>query len=979
MLARLGIGARLFLAFLAIATLSLSSGVVGWLILRQISSAQTRINTDALPAIAAAQRTAETSVRLAAASPSLAAIDTEPQRVTVERDLRLLADELRTLTADVRRSSGDAAATAELAQIVDTLTANLSRQSALVKERLELARNFDARAERTIGAATAVVDLSETLVSNASSGTSAVVANLYGLIDDPARHEIAYEALDRLIEEDFYLLGRMFELRLRSSQIGLLANRLTRTTTIEEGGAIAREYQQHLAIVARRIRSIDDPVRREQALAHLGVLQQAGGDSPFAPSLFSQRARLISIGEMLDALGRADALLSARLNRIVQDMLQRAQSFALATADQAERAVSAGLYALVATSLAAILLSGLIVWLYVERNLVQRLVSLTSAMRRLADGELDVSVKEDGSDELKGLARAVRVFRDESWRRRALEREKERTTEELRRHREELTQLVAEQTEQLTLTNRRLQEEVASHAEARERAESASRAKSEFLAAMSHEIRTPMTGMLGMVRVLMGSELDPEQRRHLDMVASSGEALLGILNSVLDYSKIDLGKITAVPSDFDLQLLLDGVVALMETTAREKGLKLDLEVAPDLHRTVRTDAGKLRQIVFNLVSNGVKFTEHGGVVVRARLAGGNGADRQVRIEVEDTGIGIPAEHRERIFEAFTQLDASITRRFGGTGLGLAISRRLAEALGGRLALRSEQGRGSCFILECPIELADGTAQTEAPVRLIRAGGTPLDVLVVEDDELTQVVVRAFLTQSGLEPRIAVSGFDALEQARQRWPDLVLMDLSLPGMDGIETMRRLREQGGSRELPVVAMSAHVFPSDVERTLEAGMSAFVGKPIDPKRLEAAIAIALEPSSNRARFSDMVHADADSLKADIAMLGVDSVKDLLALAEKKITERLIAIEAACDTGRRRDIGQIAHAVASAAGSAGFVALNAEARAIELGAATEPIDVLLSRTATCEELLSKALRAARETLPTPDQDAGMMVAANR
>jgi two-component system sensor histidine kinase TorS len=485
-----------------------------------------------------------------------------------------------------------------------------------------------------------------------------------------------------------------------------------------------------------------------------------------------------------------------------------------------------------------------------------------------------------------------------------------------------------------------------------------------------------------MVRVLSGSELDAEQRRHLDMVASSGEALLGILNSVLDYSKIDLGKISADPSDFDPQLLLEGVVALMATTAREKGLTLALDVKSRLPDLIRADAGKLRQIVFNLVSNGVKFTERGGVTVRADLVGGNGMEYRLRIEVDDTGIGIPPEHRDRIFDAFTQLDASITRRFGGTGLGLAISRRLAEALGGGLTVRSEPGRGSCFTLDLPIELVAGTMPAHTAIGATRAGNASLDVLVVEDDEPTQIVAQAFLAQLGLRPRIATSGFDALGQARARRPDLVLMDLSLPGMDGIETMQRLREQEGCRDLPVIAMSAHVFQSDVDRTLEAGMSAFVSKPIDPERLEAAIATALEPASALVEPPVALHADPASLKADIAVLGSESVRELIALAESKIAERLQAIAAACGTGRRRDISQLAHAIASAAGSAGFIALNVEARAIEAAAPSEPPDVILGRVTRCEELLRQALHAARETLPghgAAGQDAGTTVAANK
>lgn len=420
MLSRLGIGARLFLAFLGITLLSLSSGIAGWLILREISSAQSRINSQALPAVAAAQHTAETAARLVASAPALTAVRDEASRAAQERELSALAAEIRKSVSAAGLSSLDSTAVGELSTKVDALVANLAAQNRLVKERLQLQESFAGRAERTIQAATAIVDLSETLVSNTTAGASAVISSLYGLIDEGRKREEAYDALDRLIEQDIYLLGRMWELRLRSSQIGLLANQLTRTVDRNEVAEMARGYEEHLRVVRRRVASIDDPVRREQASGFLQILDAASGNAPVGDSLFGERLRLIAIADDLEKVAEANGNLSAEVSQVAQGMLRNSETFARTISAQAQSALDAGLYILLITSLVAVAISGLIVWLYVERGIVRRLAALSNAMQRLTDGDLTVAVVAEGTKELKALSSAVVAFRDESQKRRAL-------------------------------------------------------------------------------------------------------------------------------------------------------------------------------------------------------------------------------------------------------------------------------------------------------------------------------------------------------------------------------------------------------------------------------------------------------------------------------------------------------------------------------------------------------------------------------
>ena len=912
MLSRLGIGARLFFAFLGITALSLSSGVAGWLILRDISATQSRINQEALPAVAAAQRTAETSARLVASAPALNAVRDETSRAAQEAELADLAADIKRSVSDASLASLDSATTDKLAGTVGALMHNLTAQNRLVKERLQLQQSFADRAERTIRAATAIVDLSETLVSNTSAGTSAVISGLYGLIDDPARREEAYQALDRLIEQDIYLLDRMWELRLRSSQIGLLANQLTRTTDRNEVAEIARGYEEHLRVVRRRVASIDDPVRREQAQGFLKILDAASGNAPVGFSLFGERLRLIAIGDDLESVAEANRNLSAQVSQVAQLMLDASQSAARTASAQAQQAVDAGLYVLLALSLIAITLSGLIVWFYVERGIVRRLGALSGAMQKLTVGDLSVEVSEEGAKELRALSSAVTAFRDETRKRQALEVERARNHEELRRHREELQDLVHQRTGEL-------EQEVARHAQAREAAEAASRAKSAFLATMSHEIRTPMTGMLGMLRILKEEELSPEQRKHVTVAANSGETLLGILNSILDYSKIESDKVTLDRQVFDPADLMTGVVALMRPSAEEKGLTLKLALDRKLAQHYAGDAGKLRQIVFNLVSNAIKFTETGEITVKATAAGKD----HLRVTVKDTGIGIAADQLERIFDSFTQTDATVTRRYGGTGLGLAISRGLAHAMGGQLTVTSKPGKGSVFTLD--VTLAPAVAATsirKSMNRKANSTGPALKVLVVEDDAATRLVACQFLAMLGHSTEAVPDGYEAVARFTEIAPDLVLMDISLPGKDGIATARELRALDKVKT-PIIAMSAHVFTEEVERYLASGMDAYVAKPLNLEALAEAIRLVSD--------AGVATVDKALFTADIEELGPDAIRRILALADETLPKRFDRMRSALERQDFDDLKAMAHATFSTATAAGFIQVGHDARALE------------------------------------------------
>ncbi|MCA9287546.1 MAG: PAS domain S-box protein, partial [Phycisphaerales bacterium] len=400
--------------------------------------------------------------------------------------------------------------------------------------------------------------------------------------------------------------------------------------------------------------------------------------------------------------------------------------------------------------------------------------------------------------------------------------------------------------------------------QAKELAESASRSKSEFLANMSHELRTPMTAILGYADLLDaddGRELDAGQRaEYVDTIRRNGQHLLAIINDILDLSKIESGKMTIERIETDSLGVIRDVVGLMEVKARAKGLVLRLEQAGSIPERVVSDPVRLRQILVNLIGNAIKFTEVGGVLVRVSLE--SSYSPILRISVNDTGIGIEGEHRERLFGAFSQADASTTRRFGGTGLGLQISRRLARIMGGDIQVESVPGEGSTFTLTLATELppgvrmigpGDGAGPAEAPEHRTDAtpGARPLEgvrLLLAEDGPDNQRLIAFHLKRAGAVVSVVETGLGAVRSLCQGGNqggslmdpapvDVVLMDMQMPEMDGYAAARALRSKGC--EVPIIALTAHAMAGDRERCLEAGCSGYTTKPINAAEMVALIA--------------------------------------------------------------------------------------------------------------------------------------------
>jgi signal transduction histidine kinase/ActR/RegA family two-component response regulator len=413
-------------------------------------------------------------------------------------------------------------------------------------------------------------------------------------------------------------------------------------------------------------------------------------------------------------------------------------------------------------------------------------------------------------------------------------------TERLRRRMHEAMRAARGLVESLEQKTRALEAQTAELEQARSEAEQAYIAKSQFLAMISHEIRTPMNGILGATELLVDTPLTPAQRKYAEVAHRSATGLLALIDDVLDLSRIEAGKVTLQSVPFDLRALVTQAVDIMEAAAREKPVEFACSVALDVPDRVRGDPMRLRQVLVNLLHNALKFTEEGSVILRVSVAENRADALRIRFEVSDTGIGIAEDQLDSVFDAFTQADASSTRRHGGSGLGLAIVRQIAQLMGGEVHVASRLGEGSIFWLELPMQRPAAEDAVSAPA----TAGAPADhavrVLLAEDDAVNQMVVEAMLRKLGCSVDLATNGFEASELAARNVYDLILMDCHMPEMDGYEATRRIRagERPGTRRTPIVALTADALAGDRERGLQAGMDDYMTKPVSGSSLSAMV---------------------------------------------------------------------------------------------------------------------------------------------
>ncbi|AGT11084.1 sensor histidine kinase [Paracoccus aminophilus] len=936
------LGRRLFVAFLIIAGLPALTGLWGWILLADVARNQDALIKKTLPAIIDVRGFTEESSKVVAAAPEFAAVTREADRKQRAASLLGQVDALH-LRLERNRNHSNLPPYALSRTVLDmrdsigVLDVLVQRRiTALGEQRMRLAAGLEAAAELS--------EIADTLVANSEMSTAAGVTSLYDFALRPGAVEDQMQALDKLIEVDLFQLGLMFELRAHAAELGMILSRMAAAETPAALALAEQDLKRRTDIIARRIRTIEDPVRAAHAKELLATIapdgDARGGD------LASVTARLLGINTRIATVEAAVRAAAAQMDREAAALADEIHANAAASGGKANETIRFARQLTTLGAIVSLLVSLGVLWFYVRGNILRRLGGLASTMARLEGGDTRDPIIPRGTDEIARMEAAVEVFRRQAIENRRLEEERGRHLDELSHHRNQLEGLVRAQTEEL-------RGEVAAHAEARRRAEAADRAKSEFLAMMSHDLRTPMNGVLGMLRGLGRDHLTPRQRSYLRAAEVSGHGLMAILNDILYLPLVESGRLIETVSTFSLSELVRDLSYLMSPNAQEKGLTFAIDLPPDLPPALRGDVAKLRQILFNLVANAVKFTEQGEVLLRITQGPEEGGKIPFTLSVSDTGKGISEWARERIFEIFEQENAATARQYGGTGLGLAICRRFAEVMGGKLSVQSTLGQGSVFTLNVGFasgDPADLPRDVPEPQLALR----PLFVLVVEDHPINRMVVETYLEAGGHRWQVAETGEAAVEAAATQSFDVILMDVNLPGLSGTEATRRIRalsDRAGA-QVPVIGISAHVHHAEITENLAAGMTEVLPKPLTPQQLHAALE----------KIAPQTGAQSAILQHLLDDVGRDRTITIARLFLDRLDAELGEIETARARGRLEQLSRAAHQLKGAAGNLDLSALAAALHGLETGARAENPDAI-DRALTRLHAIVPPLRAELET----------------
>ncbi|MGF1776810.1 TMAO reductase system sensor histidine kinase/response regulator TorS [Vibrio nomapromontoriensis] len=935
LLAKASIGRKLFFSFAVMALLVLFSTAIGVSGFSLVAKTERKVVEAAMPSMLEAREVSELSTSIIASVQTLSNAKTKLQHQQAGKklfgQLESLLSHIKTLGSD----SFDAELLGQLEQDVQAILDSLIELGMSVERRIELDESIVAKVGNLRVLAQELEELTRTQVLNTSTIAVANVTHIYGLLEKNEQND-ALNALDSLVEIDLDLSERLHELHLLAFKTLNQIEESRTVTVLERIEELQSSYQHNITIMKRRVQGVEDPARSKQMTQLLEQLEQ-GGDvfALMKQTNFEGRHSLALNQETLDQL--------TSLNKTVAQLVDQSNAATSQAVAQLSSTLNYAQWTLTLLSILSFMIVVVIVWRVVYLSVVKRLAEYSSALLSIAKGQLKVDLAVKGNDELAHMGQAIITARDTAQSLKTVAESEASARKALQEHKAHLEQTIADRTIELQNTNASLNREVKNHAQARNDAEQASRAKTAFLATMSHEIRTPMNGVLGTAALMEETPLDEKQQHYLGVINRSGQNLLAILNDVLDYSKIEAGHLDIRNNPFDLTRMVRDCYQLMHGKALEKQLEFKFSIDVDVQSVYCGDVTRLSQVLNNLVGNAIKFTDEGEVSIHVSRDPDD--ETCLVFEVSDTGMGISPNDQLALFDAFTQASHGKSAS-GGTGLGLAISQKLVNAMHGQIYVDSYLGEGSRFWFIVPLETSEFDKQ-DVYEPIGRADAVSAKVLLVEDNPVNLMVAEGFLVNMGHHVRCAENGADAEVLFTENDFDIALLDINLPDTDGVTLMKNLKSQStnGDEQIPMIAVSAHVFTEEVEGYLRAGFDGYLPKPIDREALKSLIQSKIRGRELRAAPIPLIEVDMEAnmglknttmvdeqvLEQDVKVLGVTRMTKIVDAFTSSSQVTLEELERAAQQGEAKRVKDLAHKLKGSAGALGLTTLFEHCLTIE------------------------------------------------